>query len=207
MGRPSGLGSEAIPNDSKNASRAWPVVLVVIRLCHNSHRNGKKMKAIICSTLLVCAVGCGAEDSPAYHRSFNITLERASLSDADIEMTLEAIVEWQAFGIELNVVIGKCDDDTIHKGGEVCVKEMSSKELASYDAQFNENVIDLTKAQEGAVVYLNSNTTVQQAAHELGHSIGISYHTGAGTVMCKDTGCAAHYVTGADYQSYLNTRE
>jgi hypothetical protein len=43
--------------------------------------------------------------------------------------------------------------------------------------------------------------TAQTRLHEMGHSLGL-VHTGAGTLMCKDSLCAAETITAADVEQY-----
>jgi predicted Zn-dependent protease len=56
-----------------------------------------------------------------------------------------------------------------------------------------------------ANVYTTPTFTQQTLLHEIGHAMGL-VHSGAGSLMCANTGCAAEGITGEDINQYRTLR-
>lgn len=150
--------------------------------------------------LSACAVG---HAGPRNHREFLVTVDEASLSDQDVLAVTTAVFEWQSFGVPLTMVLGSCSGDGV-PGGNICVRGETLAEIVADTG--NGATLDYTAAVYGAVCELNPGASVAQAAHEIGHGMGL-IHTGTGTVMCAFVGCVAPGVTAADKQQWDDTRE
>jgi hypothetical protein len=71
---------------------------------------------------------------------------------------------------------------------------------------YHQGVVDWATIQDSTDGWDNSfENFYLTALHELGHGMGLK-HTGPGTVMCADTGCAVNWVTQTDINQWATLR-
>ncbi len=146
---------------------------------------------VLATCSLACAVGWEANPTNHYHLKIP-----PSFTSDQAQMITDAATEWQKRSG--NYVTFDADprarfDVITFEGGDAF--EMSR----NFDGALGESIFDGQSTT--IVIYdgLDATTFHQTVMHEIGHAIGL-VHTGPGTIMCKDTGCATHEVTCADVQ-------
>jgi hypothetical protein len=142
-----------------------------------------------------CAA-CGAV-APSSH--YSVTLS-PQLSAADVETTYEAIEAWQ-FALDgklsADVSIGSCGD----ADHSICVEPGDASDVTGAEIGSTTRWAET----DHAIVYLMPGSGVRTATHEVGHAMGL-IHTGEGSVMCKDTGCASDAPTAIDVAQWEASR-
>jgi Matrixin len=174
--------------------------------------------------LIVCIALTGCAEK--YGNDYTVYVSPAFPADEQV-LFFKAAQQWVAMvpAWAINVRFGIADCDKNDQANTICIKAATQQWIDNREN--NPSCLAFTtishsylnfpgsrnKFDNSSDIYFPDNDDwktnaffEQVAAHELGHGFGL-VHTGAGTLMCKDTGCAALTVTCADKDQYLGVRD
>lgn len=162
--------------------------------------------------VLLLAASCGAAPlertgmvttyEPALH--YEVHLD-SSLTDAQEVDALQALDLWShAVPVTWTVAIDACSVGT---PAMICIRAGSDQETVGQpwlglELVSGNLVVIASRNIEAATLGDVDSLTVQVMAHELGHAMMGPAHLGDGTLMCRDSGCAARLPTPADVAAW-----
>lgn len=183
------------------------------------------MRRLAISAILVSLMGC-FPDRPS--TDYHVAIDPA-FGDR-LELVLDAVDQWQkaiqqnctenggdCHLLFLHVVIVEetCDKEckdtiTIHPSTKDVIDLMPGGDSNAIGICHRKWVHFLGTINEWSNIYLDEDLNIpafhQAAMHEFGHGLGLK-HSGEGSLMCSNVGCAVDYVTDIDIKQYLDLRQ